>query len=144
MRVPRHPTIENYYVCATSPHHRKLLYAGTCASTRVTGTRSFTGTLARTGTCAPGGRRYWDLRTRGAAAQGLETLGGGLLIYHLILYSSMERPVATPRPEEGLRALHRLCAPTRQRQHAHASCVSAARSAGQGCNRPFLLPILVG
>eukprot|EP01047_Picozoa_sp_COSAG01_P128330 COSAG01_NODE_57682_length_310_cov_3.039120_1_plen_65_part_10 len=32
MCVPRHPTIENYYVCATSPHHRKLLYAGTCAS----------------------------------------------------------------------------------------------------------------
>ena len=56
-----------------------------------------------------------------------------LLIYHLILYSSMERPVATPRPEEGLRAPHRLCAPTRQRQHAHASCVLAARSAGQGC-----------
>ena len=52
--------------------------------------------------------------------------------------------VATPRPEEGLRALHRLCAPTRQRQHAHGSCISAARSADHGCNRPFLLPILVG
>eukprot|EP01047_Picozoa_sp_COSAG01_P034907 COSAG01_NODE_2645_length_7321_cov_35.717391_1_plen_171_part_00 len=55
--------------------------------------------------------------------------------------STAKPPLITaPRSVPGTTQTGSACA----RTPTHGGCISAARSADQGCNRPFLLPILVG